>query len=453
MAKKKKKLLAWCDFLVPTGFGTVSKNLFKGLNDDYDVSVVGINYHGDKRYDSSEYFVYSVSHDDLLGIKRLPKIIEEEQPDILFLFQDIFHISDILNDLSKIVPEHTKIVTYFPVDGEPFSLGWGNIFEKSDSIITYTDWAIDVIHDRFPNANQPISKLYHGVNFEDFYPLNPSDIKKIRQTYGWSGKFVALNLNRFQPRKYIPGTARAFSMFAKGYKQCNKCNHEMPIDRNRCELCASKNLVKKGKAKNDVYLWLHMMPREHSMGPSRANLLQNHLLNAGFEDTDVGTILGVNARNIYGGEVGVKEVNEMYNAANVNISTTLGEGCGLSLIEAQATGTPSIAPRNSAIPEMLRDTGWLVDNITVINQALDNAHMRPIVDIAAMRIALEDAYAKWKENGKGKVIDKACIDQCNTCFRWDDKRAELKSTFEEVLKKKSTVRSLGNNPEVKINTP
>ena len=37
MANKKKKLLAWCDFLVPTGFGTVSKNLFKGLSKEYDV--------------------------------------------------------------------------------------------------------------------------------------------------------------------------------------------------------------------------------------------------------------------------------------------------------------------------------------------------------------------------------------------------------------------------------
>ena len=92
MANKKKKLLAWCDFLVPTGFGTVSKNLFKGLSKEYDVSVVGIYYHGEKRYDSSEYFVYSVTQNDLLGIKRLPKIIEEEQPDILFYFR-IYSIS------------------------------------------------------------------------------------------------------------------------------------------------------------------------------------------------------------------------------------------------------------------------------------------------------------------------------------------------------------------------
>ena len=440
----KKKLLAWCDFLVPTGFGTVSKNLFKGLSEEYDVSVLGINYHGDKKYDSSQYFVYSITQGDLLGIKRLPGIIKEEQPDILFLFQDIFHISDILNDISKVVPDHCKIVTYFPVDGEPFSLGWGNIFEKSDAIITYTDWAIDVIRDRFPHAKQPISKLYHGVNLQDFKPLPMEKITEVRNKYNWGGKFVVCNINRFQPRKYIPGTARAFSMFAKGYKKCKSCKHEMPIDRKRCELCQKSKLSKKGTVKKDVFLWLHMMPREHSMGPSRANLLQNHLLNAGFEDTDVGSILGVNARNIYAGEVGVEEVNELYNASNVNISSTLGEGCGLSLIEAQAAGTPSIAPRNSAIPEMLRDTGWLVDNATVVNQAFDNAHMRPVVSCSKMRDALEEAYAEWLSSGVDVTVDQKCIENVNKYFLWDDKRDDLKKAFTSALDAKTCVRHQQN---------
>jgi len=314
-------------------------------------------------------------------------------------------------------------------------MAWGNVFEKADAIVTYTDWAIDVIKDRFPNINKPISKLYHGVNFKDFYPLKSSEIDQIRTKYSWDDKFVVVNINRFQPRKFIPGAARAFSMFAKGYKQCKKCDHRMPHDRNRCELCTSKELVAKGTPKKDVYLWLHMMPREASMGPSRANLLQNHLLNAGFEDSDIGITLGVNARNIYAGDVPVNEVNELYNAANINISSTFGEGCGLSLIEAQAAGTPSIAPRNSAIPEMLRDTGWLVKNCGVANMSMDNAHMRPVVDCGAMMDALEEAYSEWIHNGRGKTPDKKCLDNVQKHFKWDDKKDDLKEVFQETLKK------------------
>ena len=448
--KDKPKLLAWCDFLVPTGFGTVSKNLFEGLSEHFDVSVLGINYHGDKRYDTDKYFVYSVSRDDLLGAQRLPKIIKDVDPDVLFLFQDIFHISDMLNDLSKIVSDKCKIVTYFPVDGEPFSLGWGNVFDKSDAVITYTDWAIKVIKDRFPKLEIPISKLYHGVNFDDFYPLPKSKVKAIRKKYNWEDKFVVVNINRFQPRKYVVGSARAFSMFAKGYKMCKKCEHRMPIDRNRCELCMHENLELQGKAKDNVFLWLHMMPREPSMGPSRANLLQNHLLNVGFSDKDVGTILGVNARNIYGGDVGVDEVNELYNAANINISSTLGEGCGLSLIEAQAAGTPSIAPINSAIPEMLGDTGWLVANHGVTNQAMDNAHLRPVVDCGAMMDALEEAYQMWIDQGKGKTADKDCLERVKKVFKWDDKREHLLSVFNEVLANPSKRHLEANKKPLKI---
>ena len=436
MEKKKLKLLAWCDYLVPTGFGTVSKNLFEDMYKHFDVSILGINYHGDKRYDTEKAFVYSVAPNDMLGLKRIHKIVENEQPDVLFLFQDIFHISDIINDLAKQCEGKTKIVVYFPVDGEPFSMAWGNVFEKADAIITYTDWAIDVIKDRFPNLTKPISKLYHGVNFDDFFPLPAIDIKTIRQKYNWEDKFVAVNINRFQPRKFIPGSARAFSMFAKGYKECS-CGHKMPIDRNRCELCFNEKIESKGTIKKDVYLWLHMMPREPSMGPSRANLLQNHLLNAGYEDSDIGTILGVNARNIYGGDVPVNEVNELYNAANVNISSTYGEGCGLSLIEAQAAGTPSIAPRNSAIPEMLQDTGWIVDNCGVCNMSMDNAHMRPVVDCGAMMDALEEAYTQWKKEGKGKTPDKKCLANVKDLFRWEDKREDLVKVFKDALKVKS----------------
>jgi glycosyltransferase involved in cell wall biosynthesis len=430
----KPKLLAWCDFLVPTGFGTVSKNLLDNMHTFYDTDILAINYQGDRKYDTKKYFLYSVNQQDMLGIKRMPTIVDRTDYDMIFLFQDIFHISDIINDLHKQVKGKSKIVVYFPVDGEPFSMAWGNVFEKADAIITYSDWAIDVIRDKFPELNKPIYKLYHGVNKKEFCRLPAKQIDKIRKKYSWEDKFVAVNINRFQPRKFIPGTARAYSMFAKGYKQCTStaCNHRMPIDRNRCELCREP-VIKKGSAKNDVFLWLHMMPREPSMGPSRANLLQNHLLNAGFEDSDVGKILGVNARNIYAGDVPISEVNELYNAANVNVSSTLGEGCGLSLIEAASAGTPSIAPYNSAIPEMLLDTGWLVKNCGVVNMSMDNAHMRPVVDSGAMMDAFEEAYAEWKSNGKGKVPNKKCIANVDKYFLWDDKRTDLEDIFDKAL--------------------
>tara|TARA_Y100000592_G_scaffold27891_1_gene44391 strand:- start:8522 stop:9850 length:1329 start_codon:yes stop_codon:yes gene_type:complete len=433
--KQKKKLFCWCDFLVPTGFGNVAKNLLDTMHEEYDVSILGINYHGDERYDTDKYFVYPISRDDMLGTRKIKKLIQREKPDLIFLFQDIFHISEIIKKIKQEWAPEAKVVSYFPIDGAPVSFAWGDLFTYSDAIVEYSDWAIEVTKQmkNFSMPDKKLWKLYHGVNQRTFYPHSKGKIDELRQSFGWDNKFVVTNINRFQPRKFIPGTARAFSMFAKGWKE-NEDGFRMPIDREWCDLTRSKNLTTHGTPKDDVFLYLHCMPKEFSMGPGNANLLQNHLLNAGFEDSDVNRILGVNARNIYAGEVSESELNDIYNASNINISSTLGEGCGLSLIESAATGTPSIAPFNSAVPEMLGDTGHLIPNNTVINQALDNGHLRPVVDMAAMADALEIEYQKWKKEGKGsKIIDISCIERVNDKFQWEDKRELLKDIFAKTL--------------------
>jgi len=430
MPKKKLKLLVWCDFLVPTGFGNVAKNLLDTMHEEYDVYVLGINYRGETLYDTSKYFVFPVDSQDLLGLQKLPRIVERVKPDIIFLFQDIFHISDIIEKLRKQVGFTTKIISYFPVDGAPANLAWQNVLDFSDSVVTYTDWAIQVIKDRFPNYDSsPIHKLYHGVDTKTFYPKSHTEIEVLRKNFGWTNKFTVVNVNRFQPRKFIAGSARAFSMFAKGYKVNLDNGHMMPLDRNRCELSGSSDLEVHERDLSDVFLYLHMNAQEQIMGPGRANMLQAHLLNANFTDRDINNILGLNARNVYGGEIPDSFINDVYNAGNVNISSTIGEGCGLSLIEAAAAGTPSIAPNNSAIPEMLGTTGHLVKNSSVFNMALDNGHWRPIVDCGDMVRALDIEYERWKSGGVEKEIRSECIENINTNYLWPDKIALLKKIF------------------------
>lgn len=430
----KPKILIWSDFVAPTGFANVAKNLFDELHKDFQVSIVGINYHGDRKYDTDKYFVYSVSRDDMLGIKRMPSIIKRENPDILLLFQDIFYLSDNIKKFKESLKKDAKTVVYFPVDGSPYSVAWKEIFKEVNSVITYSDWAIRTIKDRV-ETNKKIYKLYHGVDTNIFKPLPKEKIEEIRKSLRWEGKFVAININRFQPRKSIPLSARAFSMFAKGYKTC-KCGQHMPLDRNSCDLnmCPPEDIIETVvHNRRDVFYYLHMMPQEASMGPGRANLLQNHLINAGFNDDDANTILGMNTSNIYNQEVSEEQLNQIYNAANINISSTLGEGFGLSLIESAAAGTPTIAPRNSAIPEVLNGTGRMVSNRGLMNQALDNGHLRPIVDTWEMSRVWEEEYLKWKAKGEEKTIDQACLDNVNNNFLWQDKRDLLLKILKDTM--------------------
>ena len=141
----------------------------------------------------------------------------------------------------------------------------------------------------------------------------------------------------------------------------------------------------------------------------------------------------MNGRQIYDGEVSEEQLNKLYNAANVNISTTVGEGFGLSLLESQATGTRSIAPKHSSIPEVLNGTGHLLPNKAVWFPQNDNGFSRPIIDAYELTKALEWEYLSWKESGKEKVINQDCLDNVQANFLWEDKREFLLKIFKEVL--------------------
>lgn len=54
------------------------------------------------------------------------------------------------------------------------------------------------------------------------------------------------------------------------------------------------------------------------------------------------------------------QLAEAYTAADVLLSTSMGEGFGLAVIEAMACGAPAIVTDATAQPELVGDTGWRV---------------------------------------------------------------------------------------------
>jgi glycosyltransferase involved in cell wall biosynthesis len=182
------------------------------------------------------------------------------------------------------------------------------------------------------------------------------------------------------------------------------------------------------------------------MGPGQANSLQGHAYNAGYRDNDLKgpkQTLQINASDLYKNPLPESTLNKLYNAACVNISTTVGEGFGFSLAESAATGTISIAPKQSAIPEVLGNTGHLIPNIAHFNMALDNGHMRPIVDVRKMIEALEIEYQKWLKNNKEPIKYQGAVEHVNKKFNWEDKRQFIGKIFEDVINE-DTLHKSGN---------
>ena len=430
----KPKLFIWSDSPnLHTGFGIVAKNLYRDLHQHFEVFILGINHYGLEGYDTSKYFIYPTTEDDQLGIKRFDRVLKNVKPDIIFLFQDIFNIQQVVPYIKKSFPK-VPILAYFPIDAATVSPYWSPGFDTPDKLITYTQFAVDSIHECLPHLRaKGIEYLYHGVDTQVFKKL-PSDIRKrIKKEAKWEDKFIIVSNNRFQPRKNIGATVRAYALFAKGYKTC-KCGNVYLSSKSKCDLngCGEEDIVSETLGHNDTFLYLHCNVFEGSMGGGPASSLGGILLNAGFTNEDIPRYVGMYSRQVYEHAYTDAEMNEMYNAADVNISTSLGEGVGLSLIEALATGTTSIAPNHSAIPEMLGDTGHIIKNVAFHTIGKDNSNTRPLVDVGGVVKALETEYQKWVANGKKKLINEKAIERVNTMFLWDDKRDKLTKWLKDL---------------------
>ncbi len=80
----------------------------------------------------------------------------------------------------------------------------------------------------------------------------------------------------------------------------------------------------------------------------------------------------------------IENVAQVYAAADLLITTTLGEGWGLSVTEAMACGTPVLVPNHSSLQEIIgpdQARGWLIptggEGHTVYLGPMDNNIVRP----------------------------------------------------------------------------
>ena len=90
------------------------------------------------------------------------------------------------------------------------------------------------------------------------------------------------------------------------------------------------------------------------------------------------------------GFIGAQEMAEVYNAFDVCINATRGEGFGIPIIEAQACGTPVIATDFSAMPELV-GAGWTV-GYSDLFMYQDAYQVMPSVD--EIEHALEEAFKR-----------------------------------------------------------
>lgn len=336
---KLKKVLCLFDYVARTGFGTVSKNIVseitKHFGDELHLDIVAINYFGEPYYESERVFVCpakttDVNSDDYGRFFFLKMLQESNEYDGIFICQDLGVVVPFIEVMQHIKKEKKeqnkksfKSIFYFPVDCFIIKELTRNL-EFFDLLVTYTEFARAEVLKFRPELKPKLKVVPHGNNPKHFYPVDASDFRK--EYFGANAdKFIITNVNRNQPRKDIPSTIFAF-IEAK-----NIWNKNLPIKlaKKRCK---------------EPFLYLHMHPKDPMGHDIRGIMMQTDLV----EDVDYKLL----PKEFEEQMCDIETLNKIYNSSDCFLTTTLGEGWGMTLSEAAATKIPIVAPYNTSFKEM-----------------------------------------------------------------------------------------------------
>ena len=372
------KILCLFDYNSFTGFAQVSKNLIanwkKTFGNSVKFNIIAINYFGEDYAEDENVKVISaklkdIAKDDFGRHVFLATILKEDY-DAVFILQDLGVIVPIIKHLEEIKQKRKaenrksfKSFFYFPVDFELNSMLITKL-DFFDELYTYTHWGKEMATKWNEKLQKKIKVVPHGNNSKDFY--YHSDWLKIgrfrREYFGEKNaqKFIIGNINRNQSRKDIPNTILGFYEYREKYN-------------------------------TDSFLYLHMNPTDPMGWNLRAIFNQTGLVE--------GKDYMFPPEEDYNKGSDIAKMNEIYNSIDLFLTTTTGEGWGLTITEAMATRRPIVAPIHTAITEITNDGNfvWGLKKLRPIVAMVDNV-IRYQTDIEEIADRINEVFEEIKES-------------------------------------------------------
>lgn len=391
---KQKKILCLVDYVARTGFGTVSKNIIKYLRKHFgaqlQLDIIAVNYFGEPYYEDENTCIISArtndTNDDAFGRFFFLKMLQEsDEYDGIFICQDIGIVTaftEVIEHIKNKKREENKklfkSIFYFPIDCKIVYELTKNL-EFYDLLITYTEFGRDEVLRLKPQLKSKLKVIPHGNNSSDFFPMPAEESAAFRREFFGENadKFIISNINRNQPRKDIPTTIFGF-MEAKA-----NWDADLPAP----------------------FLYLHCHPKDPMGWDIRAIMWQTDLK----EDVDFKLMPKEYEESGCPTEV----LNKVYNASDVFITTTLGEGWGLTYSESAACKVPIIAPYTTSFMEMsgYGKNAYMLKTIYPVCQTIDNV-IREQADIYEIADTLL-MVARDKQSGH-EVLQR----KVNASYEW-----------------------------------
>ena len=335
----------------PSGFGNVTRFVCGGLAlRGYRVSILG--WLTREPFEWNGCKVYATGYDPM-GSDALFAFLVRHRPDAVIALADVWWLPFFTAPHVRRQMEltNTPWVLYFPIDGataeERLPPSWTELLREVDVPVAMSRYGQRI-------ANQcgiPCEYIPHGVDLDVFCP--PPDREQAKARIGAEGKFLALSDSRNQPRKLLPRLLDVFARFAVG--------------------------------RPDALLHLHTDPDdEFAQSEYYSYDVRADVRHLGLE-SQVRFSPGFKMKQ--GGGLPLGELAAYYQAADVHLLASSGEGFGLPTLQAAAAGAAPLAGDYSASRELveghgqaIKIAGWSENEFGVRRALID-------VDDAAEKLA------------------------------------------------------------------
>ncbi len=398
LAGKKPTLLWVGDAVAPTGFEKVTRHVLQVLDYGWNIHVLGTNYHGDPHL--YPWPVYPAgTGGDWLGIGRLKRVMQGLQPDITVIFNDYYNIADYLDAL-KDFQTSSKLTAYVPIDAENAKPTWVRKLNNLDLVLTYTEFgAIELTKS---GLKQPIEIIPHGVDLDVFTEVDKVEARRRLGLASLEDWFWFGNINQNQPRKRQDLTLK---LFAEWWQKAGK--------------------------PEKVCLYLHCKTR-----------------GVGWDITQLAHYYGIHDHVVVlsddlmmNGGIHESKMKYVYSALDVQLSTTVGEGWGLTQMEGMACRRAQVAPRFAALGEWIDENQALLVPIEYKEACSGNLnHIGGIVDgskfVDALDVLYRDSEKREDYANKGLRLVR------QPEFRWENIGREFHNAFVRLLKQHGSTKDI-----------
>ncbi len=414
---RRLKIIAIGFNMYGTGLTRVMHDIMRRLADRHEIHYLGIGYSGETIRDRGlTIYPTNPKGGDVFAAFQAKRMIEEIDPALVFILHDIWCFPHYLNILGP-YRDRLRIVGYIPLDGRIVNEEDVASLVRADRVVVYTEFArkeFEGAFDRlrakrggeFPQVDFPqVDVIPHGVDRHRFHPFphleeasfaSPARTQAKRKVFpdlaDPESSFIVLNASRVDNRKRVDLTIAGFARFAAG-KPAN------------------------------VMLCLHhaiLAEPEHDQ-------IRSLIAQFGLKDR-------IYLNPLAGGVVDDDALNLLYNACDVGINTSMGEGWGLVSCEHGAAGAAQIVPRHTACTEIWRGRGELMEPTRWYIPAFSCLEMGEL-SAEAVAQALENLYADPQR--RQQLAQAAHEAALNPDYTWDSIAERFDGLFAELTQRDS----------------